>query len=282
MPETKKTDETAKAVTDRELLAICNLSNLKLEFADLAKTRNEQTKEILSNHTIASLLEKERGAIINGLSGKNDRVFYGIVGSEEKKEDESAKTGETDSNKAGGDTDTSSETKKEEATTTETTTEIKSKKTYKWGPIYNTLMDLKSSAGIVYEYFEKFKDHKNNEGAFTDQWEILFAGDSYQLIKQFVEYATKSTGKPGIILRYEDEEGIEYYILKNKSGKYMKYINGKSNETKDTDEHSQYDKDVKIIENSKFYDGYSLNFPTRDEIQDFSFIVSSFVNTKSA
>ena len=45
-------------VTDKELLAICNLSNLKMEFADVAKTRDQQTNEILSNHTIYSLLEK--------------------------------------------------------------------------------------------------------------------------------------------------------------------------------------------------------------------------------
>ena len=46
-------------VTDKELLAICNLSNLKMEFADVAKTRDQQTNEILSNHTIYSLLNEE-------------------------------------------------------------------------------------------------------------------------------------------------------------------------------------------------------------------------------
>ena len=46
-------------VTDKELLAICNLSNLKMEFADVAKTRDQQTNEILSNHTIYSLIKNE-------------------------------------------------------------------------------------------------------------------------------------------------------------------------------------------------------------------------------
>ena len=46
-------------VTDKELLAICNLSNLKMEFADVAKTRDQQTNEILSNHTIYLLIENE-------------------------------------------------------------------------------------------------------------------------------------------------------------------------------------------------------------------------------
>ena len=48
-------------ITDRELLAICNLSNLKMEFADTVKefrivpdpnNEGEYIKEILSNHTI--------------------------------------------------------------------------------------------------------------------------------------------------------------------------------------------------------------------------------------
>jgi len=40
-------------ITDRELLAICNLSNLQMEFADVALERNLKG-EILSNHTIYS------------------------------------------------------------------------------------------------------------------------------------------------------------------------------------------------------------------------------------
>lgn len=38
-------------ITDKELLAICNLSNLKMEFADVGKTRDFEGN-ILSNHTI--------------------------------------------------------------------------------------------------------------------------------------------------------------------------------------------------------------------------------------
>ena len=41
-------------ITDRELLAICNLSNLKMEFADIVDKREKDTGEILSNHTIYS------------------------------------------------------------------------------------------------------------------------------------------------------------------------------------------------------------------------------------
>ncbi|WP_349764406.1 hypothetical protein [Fusobacterium sp. SYSU M8D902] len=42
------------SITDKELLAICNLSNLKMEFANLTYQTSESksSKKILSNHTI--------------------------------------------------------------------------------------------------------------------------------------------------------------------------------------------------------------------------------------
>lgn len=57
-------------ITDKELLAICNLSNLKMEFANLVKgykteqKYNEITKKteeikVARNHTISSLLDTE-------------------------------------------------------------------------------------------------------------------------------------------------------------------------------------------------------------------------------
>ncbi|MHD0316831.1 hypothetical protein [uncultured Fusobacterium sp.] len=39
-------------ITDKELLAICNLSNLRMEFADVVKERDQNTQKVLSNHTI--------------------------------------------------------------------------------------------------------------------------------------------------------------------------------------------------------------------------------------
>ena len=43
-------------ITDKELLAICNLSNLKMEFADIVKETDDEGN-IVRNHTIYSLLE---------------------------------------------------------------------------------------------------------------------------------------------------------------------------------------------------------------------------------
>ena len=49
-------DTKVVSITDKELLAICNLSNLKMEFANLENeeliTENGVQKKILSNHTI--------------------------------------------------------------------------------------------------------------------------------------------------------------------------------------------------------------------------------------
>ncbi|MDH6458258.1 hypothetical protein M2102_001893 [Fusobacterium sp. PH5-7] len=48
-------------ITDRELLAICNLSNLKMEFSNLVESEKTETieiagkkevKKIVTNHTI--------------------------------------------------------------------------------------------------------------------------------------------------------------------------------------------------------------------------------------
>ena len=71
-------------ITDKELLAICNLSNLKMEFANLIieekkeentdKNEDLSTKKIVRNHTISSLLEKE----IEGIA-KRDEIEEGFL-----------------------------------------------------------------------------------------------------------------------------------------------------------------------------------------------------------
>ena len=69
-------------ITDKELLAICNLSNLKMEFANnikkVEKIKNPNNPleeiEIYTNHTISSLLEKE----IEGIA-KRDEIEKGLL-----------------------------------------------------------------------------------------------------------------------------------------------------------------------------------------------------------
>jgi len=55
MSETVGIGGSKPKITDRELLAICNLCNLKLQYANLTKTISGSTKT--SPHTIYSLLE---------------------------------------------------------------------------------------------------------------------------------------------------------------------------------------------------------------------------------
>ena len=66
-------------ITDKELLAICNLSNLKMEFADLenkeAKEDIDNENKVSRNHTISSLFEKEKEAILNKKIPKKTEDF---------------------------------------------------------------------------------------------------------------------------------------------------------------------------------------------------------------
>ncbi|WP_316091225.1 hypothetical protein [Fusobacterium sp.] len=65
-------------ITDKELLAICNLSNLKMEFANIIKKKETiDRKEIVTNHTIYSLLDKEIKSIKTDVDNISDtRAFY--------------------------------------------------------------------------------------------------------------------------------------------------------------------------------------------------------------
>ena len=125
-------------ITDKELLAICNLSNLKMEFADVGRDRDREGN-IIRNHTISSLLDKEINAINNNIV--EDRVFY------KEKENGNIKIKE---------------------------------------PIYSTIQEIKKLIPITYEYYEK-KAFGNTQGEFLEQWEILYAADTYKIITDFLD-----------------------------------------------------------------------------------------------
>ena len=125
-------------ITDKELLAICNLSNLKMEFADVGRDRDREGN-IIRNHTISSLLDKEINAINNNIV--EDRVFY------KEKENGNIKIKE---------------------------------------PIYSTVQEIKKLIPITYEYYEK-KAFGNTQGEFLEQWEILYAADTYKIITDFLD-----------------------------------------------------------------------------------------------
>ncbi|MDH6458256.1 hypothetical protein M2102_001891 [Fusobacterium sp. PH5-7] len=188
-------------ITGKELLAICNLSNLQLEFADTVKDRDEKTGEILSNHTIYSLLEKEVNAITNNLKGKKDRGFFKELG--DISEDRYITPKE-----------------KEELSAEDNI-------------IYNTPMDIKREAGVAYEYFEKY-NLNNLEGEFINKWEIIYAADSYKIISEFYTMFSKISKLCFIFV--DEETGKEAILYKTiDSDALRKSIDGEQIEVDDED-----------------------------------------------
>ena len=138
-------------ITDKELLVICNLSNLKMEFANLKKEESKKettdknedlsAEKILSNHTIYSLLNSEYNAINNNKI--EERVFY-----------------------------------KEKEGKEENEKKIKI-------PIYSDFKILRKTAPIVMEYFDRYREsgkRAEHEGEFLENWEIIYSADLYQII----------------------------------------------------------------------------------------------------
>jgi hypothetical protein len=157
MADDKVTEGTVKAITDRELLAICNLTNLRLEFADLAKDRDEKTGKILSNHTIYSILYDEKESILSdnkSADKKKRRVFFDLDNEDDQDNPKIPlyKDLETFKGKAG--------------------------MVYEYFEKY--------SYGVSGDNFDESKG--NSEGAFTKDWKILYAGDGYKIASDFFNY----------------------------------------------------------------------------------------------
>ena len=217
-----------KGITDKELLAICNLSNLKMEFANLTyeETESKTGYKIVRNHTISSLFEKEKEAILNKKNTKKDRGFFKELGENETE-------------------DTINDEK----------------------IIYLDIIDLKKSAGIVYEYYEK-----NNP--FTTEWEILYAGDSYKVITDYFDIINKSIieenndYKMDYVFEIKNsetlkEEELEVSVIKQKNN-FQVYVGNrtlddislKNSIIEFAKEHINSIKEIKI------------KYPTREEVEE--------------
>lgn len=182
-------------ITDKELLAICNLSNLKMEFADTALKRDITTSKILSNHTIYSLLEKEITSIqsrkelqkehsskygnkIPDGDYENLKKIYSTFGenmdSSTKKiyleqkllrqEEEKVKNAMTKDKHLGVFYDIYKSKKREN--------------------IYNTKEELQKEAPIIMEYYDRL-NYGNTEGNFLKEWEIIYGGDFYEMLLDY-------------------------------------------------------------------------------------------------
>ena len=157
-------------ITDKELLAICNLSNLKMEFANIIKgykteqkyneiTKKTEEVKIYTNHTIYSLLKKEYDRFKENFPIKKENIaFYQI--------DDKGKI----------------------------------------LPEYKNLEQLRKAAPIVMEYFDRYRESgelTGHEGEFLENWEIIYSADLYQIIidnsyelyKEYFSDILKETGK---------------------------------------------------------------------------------------
>lgn len=201
------TKSNQNIITDRELLAICNLSNLKMEFADIVDKREKDTGEILSNHTIYSLLEKEcKGLKIREAWEKKWREEnpLKISPDESKRNYEAEKYKEKFSEERAN--RFSKDTKNEYGAFYDIGDD--EEKTYE----YFKKEDLQKSAPIIMEYFDRYNlavDKKSHEGKFLEDWEAIYGGDFYQIL---LDYAFK------IHQEYSKEsekcKDIEEYIKK--------------------------------------------------------------------
>ena len=211
-------------ITDKELLSICNLSNLKMEFADIALERDLKGK-ILRNHTISSLLDKEINAINNNIV--EDRVFY------KEKENGNIKIKE---------------------------------------PIYSTVQEIKKLIPITYEYYEK-KAFGNTQGEFLEQWEILYAADTYKIITDFLDtfayqqnnyvFTFDNILPPNNITELSDNAEVDVEVQEIilsrdfNTNELRKSIDGIEQEVTDKDK-KLYEEKVKELQ----------LYPTREEIEE--------------
>ena len=194
-------------ITDKELLTICNLSNLKMEFADIAFERNLKG-EILSYHTIYSLLKKE----CKGLKIREDW--------EKKWHEENPLEVEADEAKRDYVAEKYKEKFKEERANKF------SSKNEEYGSFYSLdddkrkeyeywhKVELQKSAPILMEYFDRYNlssDKENHEGKFLEDWEIIYGGDFYQILLDYAFKTHQEYSKES-----EKCKDIEEYIKKMK------------------------------------------------------------------
>lgn len=195
-------------ITDRELLAICNLSNLKMEFADIVDKREKDTGEILSNHIIYSLLEKEyRGIKIREEWEKKWREENPLkLEIDESKRETTAKKYtekflEERANRFSNEN--------EDYGSFYSIGDDK-RKTYE----YLKKEDLQKSAPIIMEYFDRYNlavDKKSHEGKFLEEWEVIYGGDFYQILLDYAFKTHQEYSKES-----EKCKDIEEYIEKKK------------------------------------------------------------------
>lgn len=208
-------------ITDKELLAICNLSNLKMEFANLIKqTVQSGTETIYTNHTIYSLLEKE----ILGqekrveLAKENEEFFKGNIFPHYNPIN--LKTGkylyEEEAKLIKENIDKLGVFYREQTVNSRTT----------W---FYDKISLRKTAPLIMEYFDRYKESgkdKNHEGAFLEEWEVIYGGDNYKIgfdtIKEWNEkLKEKGATQNSIDEKIPSREDVENTVNIIKVGQFI-------------------------------------------------------------
>ena len=196
-------------ITDRELLAICNLSNLRMEFAKIKYKETDTENEV--NHTIYSLLEKE----CNGLKIREEweKKWHEEnpleVEADEAKRDYAAEKYKEKFKEERANRFMKEDNEDEEYGSFYSIEDGKRKEYEYWHKV-----ELQKSAPILMEYFDRYNlspDKENHEGKFLEDWEIIYGGDFYQILLDYAFKTHQEYSKES-----EKCKDIEEYIKKMK------------------------------------------------------------------
>lgn len=187
-------------ITDKELLTFCNLTNLKMEYANLIKKEkkkdengNSLNEEVEVNHTIYSLLEKE-------VLGIDKREKLGVPKKTEVPLSDGAynQLKEAFFKSNGNNPTLTSEFTRQNEIRNRNIHFLEENKQEEFGSFYDETKDglkiyfyddkkdLRSEAPIATEYFDRYNvsdNQENHEGRFLKEWEVIQGFDSYNLGK---------------------------------------------------------------------------------------------------
>ena len=207
-------------ITDKELLTFCNLTNLKMEYAQLQYDETQNDVKIKRNHTIYSLLEKEVLGIdtrekagvpkkteiplSDGAYNQLKEAFLKSNGNNPKLTSEFIRQNEIKNRNIHF----LEENKREEFGSFYDETKDGLKKYF-----YDEKTDLRSKAPIVMEYFDRYNASNNqdsHEGAFLKEWEVIQGFDSYTIGKYLYNFGKnkqlEELEKAGETLKYSFKE----------------------------------------------------------------------------
>lgn len=151
--------ELSPLLTDRDLLTIVNISNLRLEFAKLTiidertnlALSQRKEKKISDYHTLVSMYDQE----INSIKGEKKnktltRVFFDLENDEDSDNPEI--------------------------------------------PLYTKVDPLKITSGVSFEYFERYKksEGKNPMTVHMDKWHPIYAADGLKLVYDYNKFLNHS------------------------------------------------------------------------------------------